>query len=81
MSQNELTPLLFKLLYNFFFFRSLRDSSVNVFSQRIADKIAELSPNNQVLYLGVIHYLRHVIMSRSPFSIIDATGGMSEQDL
>ena len=28
--------------------RSLKDTSVNVFSQRIADKVAELSPNSQV---------------------------------
>lgn len=29
--------------------RSLRDTSVNIFSQRIADKVAELSPNNQAI--------------------------------
>jgi len=28
--------------------RSLKDTSVNVFSQRIADKVAELSPHGQV---------------------------------
>jgi len=27
---------------------SLKDTSINVFSQRIADKVAELSPNGQV---------------------------------
>ena len=30
--------------------RSLKDTSVNVFSQRIADKVAELSPNGQVMF-------------------------------
>ena len=49
--------------------RSLKDTSVNVFSQRIADKVAELSPNGLVKVVSFIEKCVLVILSKLFFRL------------